>query len=40
MYIWYVGAAYRKDRWGGWLEFRCKIDWMAAGNLVEIRVKI
>ena len=31
---------YRKDRWGGWLEFRCKIDWMAAGDLVEIRVKI
>ena len=31
---------YRKDRWGGWLEFRCQIDWMAVGNLVEIRVKI
>ena len=31
---------YRKDRWGGWLKFRCKIDWMAAGDLVEIRVKI
>ena len=29
----------RIDR-GGWLEFRCKIDWMAAGDLVEIRVKI
>ena len=27
---------YRKDRWGGWLEFRCQIDWMAAGDLVEI----
>ena len=31
---------YRKDRWGGWLEFRCKIDWMVAGDLVEIGVKI
>ena len=31
---------YRKDRWGGWLEFRCQIDWMVAGDLVEIRVKI
>ena len=31
---------YRKDRWGGWLEFRCQIDWMSVGNLVEIRVKI
>ena len=31
---------YRKDREGGWLEFRCKIDWMVAGDLVEIGVKI
>ena len=35
-----IGRIDRKDRWGGWLEFRCQIDWMSVGNLVEIRVKI
>ena len=35
-----IGRIDGEDRWGGWLEFRCQIDWMAVGNLVELRVKI
>ena len=31
---------HRKDREGGWLKFRCQIDWTAVGDLVELRVKI
>ena len=31
---------YRKDRQGGWLEFRCQIDWTDVGDLVELRMQI
>ena len=36
--IWMLYNIGRIDREDG--EFRCQIDWMVVGNLVEIRVKI